>query len=484
MKYCFVTSECRPFASTGGLSDVSSALPEALKKAGASGYRIMPLYRRILEGDFGVEATDITLPIPLGKDIIEATVYVSHLLETPTYFIYNEEYFDRSELYGLAHRDYFDNVQRFILFQKAAVALMDMLKEQKPDIVHLNDWQTGLIPFFLRYGIDGRGRGMKERCLFTIHNLAYQGSFPMDHFALTNLPSFLSGIDGVEFYGNMNFIKAGLYGADYISTVSPNYAEEIKTEKFGCGMEGLLTIRKDKLVGLLNGVDYSDWDPATDKLIPTNYGAENLAGKGECKKALLKAFGLKAPKKRTLLLGMVSRMVDQKGFDIIADAMPTLMKMEGLQFVILGSGEKRYEEMAKKWAKKWPDKLGVKIGYNNELSHLIEAGSDAFMMPSKFEPCGLNQLYSLKYGTVPVVNPVGGLLDSIIPVQDGKANKGTGFHLSDFDGKGLVTCLQLVLKEYEDKPSWEKLMLRGMEKDFSWDVSAQQYIDLYNKLTP
>jgi len=481
MKVLFVSSECSPFASTGGLADVAGSLPDELFKHGCDIERIMPLYRKVKEGDFNLQKTDYIFDIPLGRRNYTAEVYYSDHRDTRTWFIGKDEFFDREHLYAGPDRDYDDNVDRFILFQKAVICLIDVLG--KPyDVVHLNDWQTGLIPYFLKYGINGRGRRNKAKTLMTIHNLAYQGNFSADYFFLTNLLPECMSYDALEFFGNMNFFKGGLMAADKLNTVSETYAKEIQTEEFGCGLEGMLTHRKADLSGIVNGVDYTTWNPAVDTYLEHTYDAADLSGKEETKKIVLKEYSLPLPKKRKPLLGLISRFTNQKGLDLIAEVMDDIMKLD-VQFVILGSGEEKYQEMAESWAEKYPEKCGVYIGFDVGLSHRIEAASDMFIMPSKFEPCGLNQLYSLKYGTIPVVSPTGGLKDTIKPVSGKKINDATGFVMQSISSEALLKSIKTAVKLYSDEAAWAELVQNAMAEDFSWEVSAKKYLSIYEDIT-
>lgn len=482
MNIVFVSAEISPYASTGGLADVASALPMALKGQGINIIRIMPEYRQVRDrfGDL-LRDTQIRLKIPVGMRMKEAEVWVIDSGGAPpTYFIRKDEYFDRRELYSLPERDYDDNFQRFVFFQKAVVALIDTLKFDA-QIVHNNDWQTGLVPYFLEHGIQGMGRNRTEKTVFTIHNLAYQGIFPADDFPYTNLPFHVFSLEHLEFYGKVSFLKGGIVGSDRITTVSRTYAKEILTPEFGCGLEGVLVKVQDRLSGIVNGVDYSVWNPASDPLIAANYDASTLQKKDTCKKALLERMGIgKAAKNsmRVPLIGLVSRLVDQKGMALLAESMEQIMAL-GVNFVLLGSGQKAYQDLCVRWAETWPDRFAVQIGYDNALAHQIEAGADMFMMPSVFEPCGLNQLYSLRYGTVPIVHATGGLEDTIEAISaDGRT--GTGFKYQPYTVEALVGATKQAVDLYRTQPAaWANLQKRGMAQDYSWDSSAQAYLSLY-----
>ncbi len=481
MKIVFAISEITPYASTGGLADVGAALPVALEQQGVEVIRIMPMYRRLLEGDSLKTDTGLRLNVPVGLRTLQAEVWQSGDPGPVTYFIRKDEFFDRRELYSLPERDYDDNFERFVFFQKAVVALMDALTV-RADIVHANDWETGLIPYFLDYGIQGMGRGRKEKVVYTIHNLAYQGIFPDSEFPYSNLPYSCFALDELEFYGNINSMKGGIVRADKLTTVSKRYASEILTPEFGCGLEGVLGDAEGKLHGIVNGVDYTTWDPSTDILIAAPYSPENLSGKKTCQKALLERFELKAPQanKRVPVIGMVSRLVDQKGMDLLAEAMDRIMEEE-VYFVLLGSGQEEYQAICQHWAKKWPERFGVYIGYHNGLAHQIEAGADIFMMPSRFDPCGLNQLYSLRYGTIPLVHATGGLDDTIENISE-DAVAGNGFKFEEYTVQALLGTLQKALFIYQDQAKWLAIQKRAMKEEFSWDRSAKEYIALYEEL--
>jgi starch synthase len=462
------------------LSDVSGALPDALNKRGHAVDRVLPLYRQVREeekkGHFTLKPTGISLNIPLGQDILTAEVYQTEHGGTLTYFINGEEFFDRSELYALPHREYRDNFSRFLFFQKSVVALLDAMG-QPYDLLHLNDWQTGLIPVLLDKGIFGTGRQRRERVLFTIHNLAYQGIYPSRHFYATNLPGMvLQAYPSIEYYGQISLMKAGLMGADQVNTVSPTYAQEILSEEQGCGLEGVLSHLSRPLRGIVNGVDTEVWNPESDPLLPATYSSRSLKGKEACKRSLLKEFHLPYDNSKPLFV-MISRMVEQKGFDLLAKAMESLMALP-IQIILLGSGQKEYQDLARKWADTWPDRFGLFLGYDSDLSHRIEAGGDFFLMPSRFEPCGLNQLYSLRYGTVPIVNGTGGLLDTVTDLRTSPKN-GTGYVMDSYTPESLTDCVSASMQLFSDALLLQKVRQRGMRQDVSWENTAEHYAELY-----
>jgi len=479
----FVSSESRPFASTGGLADVSEALPNELNRGGLRVDRILPLYRRVREqqraAGYALERTPHTLKIPLGGETVDAEIYATHHKGTLTYFVGCEEYFDRTELYALPHREYRDNFKRFLFFQKAVVALIDGLGRPY-DVLHLNDWQTGMIPLLLEKGVNGTGRERREKVLFTIHNLAYQGVYPATSLYDTNLPgNVLSHYPSLEFYGKLNQMKAGLQGADRVNTVSPTYAREIETPAFGCGLEGVIRSLKVPVVGIVNGVDTEAWNPETDPALPANYSKTSLSGKEICKQKLLGEFGLKYDHGIPLFT-LVGRLVSQKGLDILAEAMERMMSLP-LQFVLLGSGQADYQEMVTSWNRRWPERFAGKLGYDSDLSHRMEAGADFFLMPSAFEPCGLNQLYSLRYGTLPIVNRTGGLVDTVTDLRHDETH-GTGFHMAAYSAEALLECMLGAISLFHDKKTLKKIRLYGMKQDVSWEKTSHQYLELYRTL--
>ncbi len=484
IRVLFVSSESRPFASTGGLADVAEALPDELNRMGARVDRILPLYRRVREGQgkqgYSLQRTPHTLKIPMGMDVVDAEIFSCELHGTLTYFVGCDEYFDRTELYALPHREYRDNFARFTFFQKAVVALIDGLGRPY-DVVHLNDWQTGLIPLFLEKGINGTGRGRSEKLLLTLHNMAYQGLYPAQDLFQTNLPgNTLRNYPELEFYGRINLLKAGLLGADRVNTVSPTYAREIETPAFGCGLDGvLLHGLKAPVVGVVNGVDLAVWNPETDPAIAANYSAHALSGKETCKKALVAEFGMEYQRDLPLFV-LISRLVDQKGVDVIAAAMERMMSLP-LQFALLGSGLERYQRLVAEWNERWPGKFAGRIGYDIDLSHRIEAGGDFFLMPSAFEPCGLNQLYSLRYGTLPIVNRTGGLVDTVRDLRHDPEH-GTGLVMGAYSPEAFLECVQQAVSLFHDRQALRRIRQRAMLQDVSWARTAQAYIDLYYSL--
>jgi starch synthase len=483
----FVSSEVEPFAKTGGLADVSGALPRAIRDLGHEVRIAMPKYKSVEERKFHLhEVLRLKqIDIPVGQEVEKASVKSSILTNTKAkiqvYFLANESLFNRAGLYGSpeTHKDYPDNDKRFIFFCRGVLETLKLLRWQ-PDIIHCNDWQTGLIPAYLKTLYKNDPFFSSVKTIFTIHNMAYQGLFPESSFAKTHLPQELFVPDGVEFYGKLNFMKAGLVYSDVVTTVSERYALEIQSsDEYGCGLSGILQKRRSDLFGILNGIDYSIWNPEVDALIPQKYDAKNLEGKQVDRVELLRKFKLEG-KEGIPVIGCISRLAEQKGFDLIGDAVEDFLKLD-VQFILLGTGDKKYEDLFQAIQKRHPQKVGVYIGFSNELAHLIEAGSDMFLMPSRYEPCGLNQMYSLRYGTIPIVRATGGLEDTIEDYDPATGN-GTGFKFSPYDAMELVNTVQRALAAYADQHAWRKLMKQGMQKDFSWEASAKKYVALYKNV--
>lgn len=472
MKILLVSAEGLPYSKTGGLADVVGALPKALAELGHDVAVLLPRTR-------GVKATKPVLPsvtIPLGGSLrFPAITGGNKVSGACHYFVDDPLYFDRDHLYGDKTGDYADNAERFAEFCRAAIEFAKLM--WVPEVIHCHDWQSALVPVLLRTAYAADPVTGNLPVVFTIHNLAYQGLFPRAVLQRIGLPETLFGIKGLEFYGKVNFLKGGVIFADYISTVSRKYAAEIQTKEFGCGLEGVIRERGERLVGILNGVDYSAWSPESDTFIAANYSVHNMEGKRICKKDLLAAFGLPAENLEIPLLGIVSRLAEQKGIDLIQQISTELLK-EKIALVILGTGEPAYEKFFRDLAARYPKKVGVKIGYDNALAHKIEAGADIFLMPSRYEPSGLNQMYSLRYGTVPVVRATGGL-DDTITHYDSQTPHGTGFKFQAYEGKALLACVKEALAVYRDAKAWRVVQTNGMAKDYSWKSSAAAYLRLY-----
>ena len=479
LKVLFVVSEAVPYAKTGGLADVAGTLPSALKELGAEVKVLMPYYAQVQQKKIPMKAAFEDLEGRLGDDVLTFDVMTPAEGDAPFYFVARDEFFGRGQLYGTPKGDYFDNLERFSFFCSAVLPFCQA-QGFEPDIIHCHDWQASLVPVYLKYRWQAEATFAKTRSLLTIHNLAYQGLFPKKKFPLLGLDWSAFSINGLEFYDQINLLKGGIIFADAISTVSRGYSKEIQTPEFGCGLEGVLRDRSEALFGIVNGVDYDDWNPEADQLITATYGPKDLKGKAKNKAALMEAYNLDKKLAKAPLLGIISRLADQKGFDLVAEVLPQLMDQQAM-LVILGTGDEKYHELLTQEAKKYPGQLGVKIAFDNGLAHLIEAGSDMFLMPSCYEPCGLNQLYSVKYGTVPVVRATGGLMDTVTPVDKSKGT-GTGFLFTEYSAAAFLKALTQAIKAYQDKKLWKKIMLNGMSEDFSWSASAKAYLKLYERL--
>jgi len=451
---------------------VVEGLPQALQALGHEVAVLLPRYH----GNKLASLLVSSVTTALGEKLrFPAIAEAAPVKGVRYFFVDDPPYFDRPHLYGDKSGDYVDNAERFAEFSRVAIEVMKRV--WLPDVVHCHDWQTALVPVLLRtqHATDPVVRSLPV--VFTIHNLGYQGIFPQTALRDAGLPQTLFTMDTLEYYGKVNFLKGGLTFADYLTTVSRRYAKEIQTPEFGCGLEGVIRNRADRLVGILNGVDYSAWNPESDSHIAQNYSVHNLDGKKACKKDLLRAFHLPEENLERPLLGIVSRFVDQKGFDLITDVASELLK-ENVALVAVGAGLPEYEKLFKALAEKNPARVGVKIGYDNTLAHKIEAGADIFLMPSRYEPCGLNQIYSLRYGTPPVVRATGGL-DDTIQNYSAKTHQGTGFKFEEYDGGALLGAIRAALKAYRDPKVWHTIQANGMAKDYSWKASAAAYVTLY-----
>lgn len=478
MKILFAASEITPFAKTGGLADVAGSLPLALSKLGHDIRLVMPRYRQVEPERFGLNHI-AAFYVPLGTWKERCNVFEGKTGgSVPVYFINKDIYFDRPELYRTSRADYADNAERFIFFSRSILELCNVAGFQ-PDVIHLNDWQTGLVPLYLRKAYSENPMLKQTKTVFTIHNLGYQGIFWRHDLRLIGLGWDIFTPEGIEFWGNINFLKAGLVYSDAITTVSKTYSHEIQTPEYGHGLEGVLQMRSSDLYGIVNGIDYNEWDPSKDSLIAQNYGPLHLSGKAACKKALLERAGLLedvgAP-----ILGMVSRLTEQKGLDILSGAIPTVVKL-GCRVVILGKGDERYHRLLADLEDKYKGHLRLFQDFDNSLAHAIYAGSDMFLMPSRYEPCGLGQMIAQRYGTVPVARRTGGLADTVIDYNP-KTRKGTGFLFDDYSAEALASCIRRALDIYPDKKRWTALIRAGMNQDFSWERSAREYEKVYKKV--
>ena len=477
MHIAFVASECVPFSKTGGLADVVGALPHALAGLGHQVSVYLPRYRQTRISDPQTAVRSITIPF---DDRYRFCSVVTPVAQSGVrfYFIDYPPFFDRDALYGTSAGDYPDNAERFSLFCRAVLEASKVTGV--PRIFHCHDWQSALVPVLLRtlYAEDPAFHDVG--CTFTIHNMGYQGLFPSEILPLLMLPWDLFTMSKMEFFGQVNFLKGALIYSDFITTVSRKYSQEIQTAEYGFGLEGVLRDRAATVTGILNGVDYAEWSPQTDKFAVAKYSPEDLSGKAKCKQDLLNAFGVTGANPKLPVIGIVSRFAAQKGFDLIAQVADRLAREEMI-IVALGAGDKEYEELFLRLNRQFPQKIAVKVAYNNEIAHKVEAGSDMFLMPSRYEPCGLNQIYSLKYGTVPIVRATGGLDDTIDP-WDPRAGKGTGFKFTDYTGEALLLTIRQALQAYRDQTSWQVLMRNGMAKDFSWNTSAKEYVRVYERV--
>jgi len=476
MHILLASSEVHPFSKTGGLADMVGALGKALARAGHEARIVTPLYRGIRERYPQIRRVDWTFDLPLGTRRVQAELWSLEVKEAETvYFIHQPEFYERAGLYQEDDFSYADNAERFIFFSKCIVHLARYLS-WRPDVVHINDWQTGFVPaLILQQRRAGEWMNPPAICL-TIHNLAYQGIFPPAAFALTNLPEEFFRMESAEFYGQLNCLKAGIVFADAITTVSPRYAREIMTEECGCALDGLLRQRQDRLFGILNGVDHEEWDPATDPLLPQTYSVRHPAGKTACKLALQNEMGLPETAD-TPLFGTISRLAEQKGVDIQLGALEEMLRAD-LQFVQLGSGSWTYERGYYELARRFPAKVAVRVGYDEGLAHRIEAGCDFYLMPSRFEPSGLNQMYSLCYGTIPIVRAVGGLDDSVIDFAQNAA-RANGIKFHEYSSRALAKAIRKALALYQHPDLLRQFRRNAMKSDFSWNQTVGEYLKVY-----
>jgi starch synthase len=485
VKILFATTEAVPFCKTGGLGDVCGSLPQELAKLGHQPVIVMPAFRQALSSGRRIEPTGARFEIPIGRKSVPGTLLRGTLPgdKVPVYFVHQPQYYDRPEPYRENGHDYKDNCERFVFFSRAVLEAIRLLNLET-DLIHCHDWPTGLIPAYLKTELCGIPPYDALASLLTIHNIAYQGNFWHWDMELTGLDWKYFNWRQMEFYGNLSFLKTGLAFADTISTVSPRYAQEIQRPPLSCGLEGILQFRRDDLFGIINGVDYSEWNPEIDPhLGGHNYGAKNFPdGKRACKAALQQEVGLPRLADQPLV-AMIGRLADQKGFDLVAKLIPQWAPASNVQWVMLGTGEPHYHQLFTELAQKYPDKLAVRLAFSNELAHRIEAGADIFLMPSRYEPCGLNQLYSLKYGTVPLVHATGGLADTITNLTDETLATGTatGFSFDQYTTAALADALDRACQTFSKRQVWEQLIRTGMKQDWSWSHSAREYDRLYER---
>jgi starch synthase len=482
----FASSEVTPLSKTGGLADVSGALPGALAKLGHQVTVVTPAYRQAKQSGVPIETLDIQLEIPIGSKVVTGKLLRCQLPGSgaSVILVEQDDYFDRDQLYQEDGQDYKDNCERFVFYCRALMELIRLL-ELPIDVIHCNDWQTGLLPALLRIEYE-HARGYDEIVtVMTIHNMAYQGQFWHWDMLLTGLDWKYFNWRQMEFWGNLNLLKTGLTFADAVTAVSPRYAEEIQSQPMGCGLEGVLRQRRQDITGIINGVDYSIWNPETDPHLAANFDASHWqAGKAVCKAALQRELGL-TESPQTPLLGFVGRLADQKGLDLLADVMQRWAGEQDVQWAILGTGDPRYHELLSNLVAEHPGRIGLSLAFSDALAHRIEAGVDMFLMPSRFEPCGLNQLYSLKYGSLPVVRATGGLADTVCDTNEATIAAGiaNGFSFVDYEPHELEQTLSRAVAMYRDQPeTWQRVVCNAMQQDWSWETSAGKYVDLYASL--
>lgn len=486
MRILLASSEVVPFSKTGGLADVSGALPVALEQLGHEVIIFAPRYRGSENSGCTIEPTGIDLQIPIADRIVSGTLAKTTQpgSKVTVYLVEHADYFDRDGLYGDADGEFKDNCERYTFFCRAVLESIRLLK-WKPDLIHANDWQTGLIPTLLSVEYVDTPGYEDIASLMTIHNLAYQGSFWYENVKLTGIDWKYFNWRQMESYGNLNLLKSGLVFADAISTVSPTYAVEIQGQEQGCGLDGLLAERRDVLSGILNGIDVAEWNPETDSHLPFNFNADTVTKvKPQCKANLQRQFKL-YENERTPLIGIVGRLATQKGWSLILPVMRKWLETLDAQWIVLGTGDAEYHRVLESLHRSHPDKFGLNLGFSNQQAHQIEAGVDMFVMPSQYEPCGLNQMYSMAYGTVPVVRQTGGLADTVVDatpvaIENGSAN---GFSFVDFSPIALESALNRAVDMYHNRiDAWQQLIQTGMRRDWSWNASAKQYVDLYQKI--
>jgi len=477
MKVLIASSEMVPFAKTGGLADVTGTLPKALRRIGVEADGILPCYRAVSRDRLSRPGRGQEIRVPLGHREEHGTVEEAEGEGGErTFLVRNDRYFDREFLYGTRDGDYVDNCERFTFFCRGILEWI-LRSGRNYDILHCHDWQTALVPVYVKTLYAGREPFRSLGTVFTVHNLGYQGLFWNHDLPMTGLGWDLFTPQGLEFYGKLNLMKGALVFSDILSTVSATYSREIQKDEQGHGLEGVLYERREDLFGIVNGIDYEEWDPASDRFLAANYSPADLSGKRECRRDLLAEFGL--PDVEEPVIGIIGRLTVQKGFDLIEQAGGWLAG-QPLRLVVLGSGERKYEEALEALGRKYPERIAIRVAYDNALAHKIEAGADIYLMPSRYEPCGLNQIYSLKYGTVPVVRSTGGLADTVVDA-DLDPVEGTGFVFHEYDAGEMKDAVSRAIAAFADRPRWEGIVRRGMEKDFSWEASARQYVALYER---
>jgi starch synthase len=477
MNILLTASEVTPFAKTGGLADVAGALPGELCRLGHDVRIFMPLYRCIKKREFNLRPVTELPPIAVGGVNRTGKVWQGDLHGVPVYFLEQDDFFDREGLYGTSRNDYPDNAERFGYMARALLTALPKIGF-RPDILHLNDWQTGLVPALLRSDWAGDSFYGDTATLTTIHNLGYQGLFPAETVSSLNLDPALFTMEGLEYFGQVSFLKSGLIFADLLTTVSETYCAEIQTSQMGHGFDGILRSRSNRLFGVLNGIDDQLWDPRNDTALPACYDADDLAGKRQNKRRLQMKLGLQCDADKPLV-AMVTRLAGQKGLDLVEQAWEGLLK-RGVQMAILGSGDQDFMDRFAALGVQSPEQAAVRLGFDDGLARLIYAGSDMFLMPSRYEPCGLGQLIALRYGSVPVVRKTGGLADTVFDPID-EADRANGFTFSEISASAMLEALDRALALYRDSEGWLRLLRNGMQGDFSWRRSALRYLELYRK---
>jgi len=483
MHVVMASAEAIPFAKTGGLADVCGTLPQKLVEQGHRCSLFLPAYRRAIASGHALSDSHVTFVVDMAGKQMTARILKTTLGSVDVYLVDQPHYFDRDQLYGDEHGDFRDNCERFCFFSRSVVEAIERLRLQV-DIVHCHDWQTGLIPAFHRTNLRDFAWYRNAASVMTIHNLAYQGRYWQPDMGLTGLDWKYFNWQQMEFYGDLNLLKTGITFADYVTTVSPSYAMEIQTPAHGCGLDGTLRARGNRITGIVNGVDYDVWDPRNDKHIAQQYDIESWrTGKQECKNDLQRLMGLPV-RKEVPVIGLIGRLAEQKGWDLVKPLLEQSVDSHDIQWVILGSGEQRFSIALSELAKRRPDRVSFRMEFSDPIAHKIEAGSDMFLMPSSYEPCGLNQLYSLRYGTVPIVHATGGLIDTVCNTNEASLANGraTGFSFLNYDFDSLKDCVWRAVDTYSREPQiWATLIESGMAQDWSWSHSAKAYESVYRR---
>lgn len=475
MRVLMVASEVTPYSKTGGLADVTGALPRALARLGHDVDVVVPAYRQTPVPD----VPQVPLRVLVGASVHEAAVSVFPVSGVRIVLLHHPGFFNRASLYGEAGTDYSDNPERFAFLARGALEWA-ATHGQGYDVVHAHDWQTGLVPVLLRHAFAAHPAFRQATTVHTVHNLAYQGTFDASWLPRVGLGWGMFRPDALEYWGRISYLKGGIMFSHKLTTVSSRYAQEIQTPEYGCGFDGILKSRAADLTGIVNGIDYDEWDPMRDPHLVEPFDASTLERKAATKLEVLREFGVMSPQAvERPLVGLVSRLVDQKGFDLISDIAEALPGL-GATFVLLGTGETRYESFWRDLAARYPTQVGVHIGFDEARAHRVEGGADLFLMPSRFEPCGLNQMYSSRYGTLPVVRAVGGLADTVENL-DIATGEGTGFAFEAYSAEALLDTLKWALATYRDRRQWQRMQVAGMARDFSWDRSAREYVKVYGR---